>query len=104
MKLYSLNAVALALVVLSVLGVVVPTAAVHGGGHDQAFAGPPGVSLQPADGPNGEYATVENGELRVDFDRLNETMYHQPTRRIRSISNENQIYTTVAPLATHDDS
>jgi len=72
MKLYSLNAVALALVALSVLGVVVPTAAVHGGGHDQAFAGPPDVSLQPADGPNGEYARFNgDGELVVEVPNVN---------------------------------
>ena len=72
MKRYSLNAVALALVVLSVLGVVVPTAAIHGGGHDQVFAGPPDVSLQPADGPNGEYARFNaDGELVVEVPNVN---------------------------------
>ena len=25
----------------------------------------------PADGPNSEYATIKDGKLRVDFDRLN---------------------------------
>ena len=92
---------ALAVAVVVALALAVPMIAMTHGGEDDVDGK---VTIAPADGPNGEYATVEDGELRVDFDRLNETMYHQPTRRIRSISNENQIYTTVVPLATHDDS
>jgi hypothetical protein len=72
MKLYSLNAVAIALVVLSVLGVVVPTAAVHGGDHDQVFSEGPDVSLYPADGPNGDYATIgDDGNLSVSIPNAN---------------------------------
>ena len=91
----------LAIAVFVALVLAVPTMAMTHGGEDDIDGK---ITIALADGHNGEYATVENGELRVDFDRLNETMYHQPTRRIRSISNENQIYTTVVPLATHDDS
>ena len=45
---------------------VVPTAAVTSGEDESA------VALSPHEGPNGDYATVEDGELRVDFDRLND--------------------------------
>ena len=30
------------------------------------------VELAPAEGPNGEYAVLEDGELRIDFDSLND--------------------------------
>jgi len=65
------------------------------------------VIIAPADGPSSEYAIIKDGELRVDFDRLNDEAIPIVTRydmTIRNISNENQIYTAVTPLATHDDS
>ena len=43
----------------------VPTVAMIHGGKDDVDGK---VTIAPADGPNGEYATVENGELRVDFE------------------------------------
>ncbi|QLD88811.1 hypothetical protein HWV07_07095 [Natronomonas salina] len=46
----------------------VPTVAMTTSGSDQIDSA---VELAPHDGPNGKYATVEDGELRVDFDRLN---------------------------------
>jgi hypothetical protein len=60
-----LDLLAVLVVVLAVLAV--PTAAVTGGEDD---LGP--VRLAPHDGPNGQYATVEDGELEVDFDGLND--------------------------------
>jgi len=65
------------------------------------------VIIAPADSPNSEYAIIKDGELRVDFDRLNDEAIPIVTRydmTIRNISNENRIYTAVTPLATHDDS
>lgn len=59
----------LAVLVFVVAGLVVPTAAVTTGGEDR---GATAVSLAPHDGPNGEYAAVENGELEIDFDGLND--------------------------------
>lgn len=63
-----LRLLALALVVVAAL--VVPTAAVtHGGGSDEVASA---VELVPHSGPNGQYASIDDGELRVDFERLND--------------------------------
>lgn len=51
------------------IALVVPTVAMSGGGVDDVDGK---VELVPHDGPNGEYATVEDGEIRVDFAQLNE--------------------------------
>ena len=59
----------LAVAVVVALALAVPTVAMTQGGEDDVDGK---VTIAPADGPNGEYATVENGELRVDFDRLND--------------------------------
>jgi len=47
------------------LALAVPTVAMIHGGEDGVDGK---VTVAPADGPDGEYATVENGELRVDFE------------------------------------
>ncbi|PSP83446.1 hypothetical protein BRC83_07090 [Halobacteriales archaeon QS_1_68_17] len=59
-------------VVAAVIAVAlaVPTAAVTMGEDDAGTGG--ALTIAPSEGPNGEYATVEDGELRVDFDRLND--------------------------------
>jgi hypothetical protein len=59
----------IAVAVLIAVAVVVPTVAMSHGGEDDVDGT---VTLAPADGPNGQYATVDEGELRVDFDRLND--------------------------------
>ena len=59
----------LAIAVVVALALAVPTVAMTQGGEDDVGGK---VTIAPADGPNGEYATVENGKLRVDFDRLND--------------------------------
>ena len=59
----------LVIAVVVALALAVPTVAMTQGGEDDVDGK---VTIAPADGPNGEYATVENGELRVDFDRLND--------------------------------
>ncbi|WP_255151779.1 PKD domain-containing protein [Halorarius halobius] len=62
MKLFSLDSVVLALVLL---GLVVPTGAVTG---DELFPdSEPSLVAAPHDGPNGEYATIEEGNLSVDL-------------------------------------
>jgi len=61
---------ALAVVALLLAGLAVPTAAAvtnDGPASDDAGA----VTLSAADGPNGAYATVEDGELGIEFDDLN---------------------------------
>jgi len=102
MKLYSLNTVAVALVALGVLGVIVPTAAVHGGGHDQVFAGEPDVELRPADGGNGEYATVDaEGNLVVEVPNVNPDA---DTRIDGVFVISNHDNTSVETWVTHDAS
>ena len=59
----------LAVAVVVTLALAVPTVAMTHGGEDDVDGK---VTIAPADGPNGEYAAVENGKLRVDFDRLND--------------------------------
>ena len=59
----------LVIAVVVALALAVPTVAMTHGGEDDVDGK---VTIAPADGPNGEYATVEDGELRVDFDRLND--------------------------------
>ncbi|PSQ39855.1 hypothetical protein BRD07_08315 [Halobacteriales archaeon QS_9_68_42] len=59
----------LAVAVVVALALAVPTVAMTQGGEDDVDGK---VTIAPADGHNGEYATVEDGELRVDFDRLND--------------------------------
>ncbi|PSQ14283.1 hypothetical protein BRD02_09910 [Halobacteriales archaeon QS_8_69_73] len=59
----------LAVAVVVALALAVPTVAMTHGGEDDVDGK---VTIAPAAGPNGEYATVEDGELRVDFDRLND--------------------------------
>jgi hypothetical protein len=59
----------LAVAVVVALALAVPTVAMTQGGEDDIDGK---VTIAPADGPNGEYAAVEDGELRVDFDRLND--------------------------------
>ena len=56
--------------VVVMLALAVPTMAVAGasGGEDVSNV----VELSPHDGPNGKYATIVDGELRVDFEGLNE--------------------------------
>ncbi|WP_121821323.1 CARDB domain-containing protein [Halostella salina] len=61
----------LAVVALLLAGLAVPTAAavaVEDGNTDDAGV----VTLHPHDGPNGEYATVRNGELAVELVDLND--------------------------------
>lgn len=66
------NTAAIALVVLAVLGVVVSTGAVFEGEPDQVFSEGPNVSLSPADGPNGDYATIDDdGNLSVSVPDAN---------------------------------
>jgi hypothetical protein len=55
--------------VLIVVSLVVPTAAAVTAGTDDVDGK---VELEPAGGPNGEYAFIEDGELRLDFGRLND--------------------------------
>ena len=59
----------LVVAVVVTLALAVPTVAMTHGGEDDVDGK---VTIAPADGPNGEYATVEDGKLRVDFDRLND--------------------------------
>lgn len=59
------------------LAVAVPTAAVTvaetvDSQDDRVDWEGPEVTLSPHEGPNGAYATVENGELEIAFDRLND--------------------------------
>lgn len=58
-----------AVVALVAAALVVPTAAMTTDGEDDVDSL---VGLSPHDGSNGEYATVANGELRVDFEGLND--------------------------------
>jgi hypothetical protein len=59
-----------AVIVLAVAATLaVPTLATTTGGSDQVGSV---VELSPHDGPNGDYASIEDGELRVDFERLND--------------------------------
>ena len=68
MRLYSLNTVALVLVVL---GLVVPTGAVMTDGQDQVWEDE-GIVLSPHDGPNGQYASIgDDGNLSVDLNSGN---------------------------------
>lgn len=62
-----LDVLAVAAVVVVVLAV--PTAAMATGGEDTVGGS---VELSPHHGPNGEYASISDGELRVDFDALND--------------------------------
>jgi len=60
----------LAVVALLLAGLAVPTAAAVTGenaGTDETGA----ITLASAEGPNGEYATVDDGELAVELDGLN---------------------------------
>ena len=66
------------------LALAVPTVAMTRDGEAQIDGK---VTVAPANGPNGEYAAVTHSNTTI-----------------RNISDENQIYTTVAPLTTHDDS
>ena len=50
---------------VAVLTLAVPTVAMIHSGKDDVDGK---VTVAPASGPNGEYATVEDGELRVDFE------------------------------------
>lgn len=61
----------LAVVVLVAASLAVPTVAMSsdGGGEDDVDGS---VELSPYDGPNGEYASLQDGEIRIDFDRLND--------------------------------
>lgn len=56
----------LGLAAVAVLALAVPTVAFSGGGEDELEP----LALQPHDGPNGEYATVVDGEIELAFDRL----------------------------------
>lgn len=59
-----------AVIVLAVAATLaVPTLAMTTGGSDHVDSV---VKLSPHDGPNGEYASIQNGELRVDFEQLND--------------------------------
>ena len=66
------------------LALAVPTVAMTRDGEAQIDGK---VTVAPANGPNGEYAAVTHSNATV-----------------RNISDENQIYTTVAPLIIHNDS
>ena len=55
----------LAGVVVIAPALAVPTVTMTHGGEDDVDGK---VTVAPADGPSGEYATVEDGELRVDFE------------------------------------
>ena len=67
MRVFSLNTIALALIVFSL---TVPTGAVLG----DHVGGPEGVVLNPHSGPNGQYASIDgNGNLSIDLgDDLND--------------------------------
>lgn len=54
------------------LAVAVPTAAVTVAGDGPADQEADLVTLAPHEGPNGAYASVDDGELTVAFDRLND--------------------------------
>lgn len=62
-----MNRFIVTLLVVAVL--VVPTAAAVTAGTDDVDGK---VELEPAGGSNGEYAVIEDGELRLDFERLND--------------------------------
>jgi hypothetical protein len=72
LKVLSLDFLALALVILGVTGMIVPTAAVPSGEAetDQVWD-EPAIELKPADGPNGDYASIDsNGNLSVDLSNV----------------------------------
>jgi hypothetical protein len=71
-----MNRFIVTLLVVAVL--VVPTAAAVTAGTDDVDGK---VELEPAGGPNGEYAFIEDGELRLDFGRLND----QATTRVDNV-------------------
>lgn len=71
MQLLSLDTIALALLVLAITGVVVPTGAASGGSEDQVWDDP-AIVLEPASGPNGQYASIgADGNLTVDISDVN---------------------------------
>lgn len=64
----AMNRPTVAVLVLAIAALLaIPTAAVSVG---QDEVGP--VTLSPHSGPNGQYATVTGGELKIDFDKLND--------------------------------
>lgn len=66
----SLNIVALALLLIGVSGMVVPTAALPT--EDRPWQDEPAVSLRPAPGPNGDFASLDSeGNLTVDISDIN---------------------------------
>lgn len=67
MKFHSLNTVALAFILI---GLVVPTGAVVVDGADLPWNDSDrydGITLKPADGPNGKYASFEDDQLKIDL-------------------------------------